>query len=92
MSTEKIEKLCELILRDLDSVRFDIHDIEVALKAKEGKEDDLMDLEFGIDITNRLMADMKKITGGINQMKDLLMNKPNPQPGAPPQQGPPPQQ
>lgn len=72
---EKIEKLCELILRDLDNVRFDIHDIEIALKSKSG-EHDKADLEFGIDIANRLLADMRKITGGLKQMQDLFVSKP----------------
>lgn len=73
MSSEKIEKLCGLILGDLDSVRFDVHDIHLALSYKDPKnKEDMEDMEFGIDIANRLLSEMGKIRGGLKQMQDLI--------------------
>ena len=72
MDLSRSAKLCSELLVDLDHIRFDLHDIQVAVATKELKSGEAKDLEFGIDYINNLIADAQKISKKIDALRDDL--------------------
>ena len=72
MKLKEASSLCGQILEDIDNIRFEIHDIQIALATKELKSGEAKDLEFGIDLTNKLMVESSDVTLKMKTLSTLL--------------------
>ncbi len=72
MKLKEASTLCREILEDIDNIRFEIHDIQIALATKELKSSEAKDLEFGIDLTNKLMVESGDVTLKMKTLSTLL--------------------
>tara|TARA_Y100000031_G_C8140403_1_gene347300 strand:+ start:464 stop:730 length:267 start_codon:yes stop_codon:yes gene_type:complete len=72
MKLKEASSLCYEILGDIDNIRFEIHDIQIALATKELKSGEAKDLEFGIDLTNKLMVESGAVTQKMQTLSKLL--------------------
>ncbi len=72
MKLKEASSLCNEILGDIDNIRFEIHDIQIALATKELKSGEAKDLEFGIDLTNKLMVESGDVTQKMQTLSKLL--------------------
>ena len=72
MKLKEASSLCTEILGDIDNIRFEIHDIQIALATKELKSGEAKDLEFGIDLTNKLMVESGTVTQKMQTLSKLL--------------------
>lgn len=72
MNLSNAAKLCSDLLVELDHIRFDLHDIQIAVATKELKSAEAKDLEFGLDYLNGLMSDAQRITKKMETLRTEL--------------------